>query len=58
MPKNIGVIARDDDNTILRWKEMRKFNEQILDTTITYSQIITHHKDKIISICNLCKLFF
>ncbi len=52
MPKNIGVIARDDDNTIIRWKEMRKFNEHILDTTITYSQIITHHKDKIISICN------
>jgi hypothetical protein len=52
MPKNIGVIARDDDKTIIIWKEMRKFNEQILDTTITYSQIITHHKDKIISICN------
>ena len=52
MPKNIGVIASSDDRSIIRWQQMRKFNELILDTNITNSQLINHYKDKIISICN------
>ena len=51
MPYNIGVIAQSDDKSVIRWQQMRKFNEHILDTGITYSQIIDNYKKQIIDIC-------
>lgn len=52
MPNNVGVIAQDHNHTVIKWQEMRKFNEQILETNMTHSQLITHYKDQIINICN------